>query len=127
MAKILIVDDDERNRKFLRVILQDKGYETLEAENGLKALNTLKSQTPDLILMDIRMPVMDGIEVTKRLKKDPVLSRIPVFVLTALATREEREKIEALSIFDDYITKPIIDLDEFINKIESILRRKGNG
>lgn len=126
MARILIVDDDDRNRKLLRVILQNKGHETLEAENGLQALNTLKSQTPDLILMDIRMPVMDGIEATKKIKQESALSKIPVVVLTASATKEERERIETLSIFDDYIIKPI-DVDDFINKVESILRRKGNG
>lgn len=126
MARILIVDDDETNRKLLRVILQNKGHETLEAENGLQALNTLKGQIPDLILMDIRMPVMDGIEATKRLKKDPILSKIPVVVLTASATKDARERIETLSIFDDYIIKPI-DVEDFINKVESILRRKGNG
>ncbi len=126
MARILIVDDDDRNRKLLRVILQNKGYETLEAENGLQALNTMKSQTPDLILMDIRMPVMDGIEATKKIKQESALSKIPVVVLTASATKEERERIETLSIFDDYIIKPI-DVDDFINKVESILKRKGNG
>lgn len=126
MARILIVDDDETNRKLLRVILQNKGHETLEAEDGLQALDILKGQIPDLILMDIRRPVMDGIEATKRLKKDPILSKIPVVVLTASATKEERERIETLSIFDDYIIKPI-DVDDFINKVESILRRKGNG
>ncbi|MFN3740211.1 MAG: response regulator [Thermodesulfovibrionales bacterium] len=88
----------------------------------------MKSQTPDLILMDIRMPVMDGVEATKKIKQNPALSKIPVVVvLTASATQKEREKIEALSIFDAYIIKPIIDLDEFINKVESLLRRKGNG
>lgn len=126
MARILIVDDDETNRKLLRVILQNKGHETLEAENGLQALDILKGQIPDLILMDIRRPVMDGIEATKRLKKDPILSKIPVVVLTASATKDARERIETLSIFDDYIIKPI-DVDDFINKVESILRRKGNG
>lgn len=89
-------------------------------------MDTLKGQIPDLILMDIRMPVMDGIEATKRLKKDPILSKIPVVVLTASATKDARERIETLSIFDDYIIKPI-DVDDFINKVESILRRKGNG
>lgn len=74
------------------------------------------------------MPVMDGVEATKKIKQNPALSKIPVVVvLTASATQKEREKIEALSIFDAYIIKPIIDLDEFINKVESLLRRKGNG
>ncbi len=127
MARILIVDDDDKNRKLCRVILQNRGHETLEAENGLAALNILQEERPDLIIMDLRMPVMDGIEATKRIRQNPALSKIPVIVCTASALKETILQIKTFSIFDDYIIKPIIDLDEFINKVESILGRKGNG
>lgn len=97
------------------------GHETIEAGDGIEALNILKDIKPDIILMDIRMPVMDGIEATKRIKKDPSLSEIPVVCLTASGTKEQRKCIEESGLFDYYILKPI-NIDEFINKIRSILK-----
>lgn len=125
LYKILIVDDDERNRKLLRVLLQGKGYKTIEAIDGIEALQIIKKIIPDLILMDLRMPKMDGIETTKKIKNDPCLSNVAVFCLTASGTKAEKKLIEDLSIFDDYIIKPI-NIEKFMEKIDSFFKERKN-
>ncbi len=105
--KILIVDDDVKNRKLLRVLLQNSGYETIEAEDGQQAINLARENNPDLILMDIRMPVMDGIEATKILKSEGSTAGIPVIALTSYALKGDRERILTDAGCDDYVTKPI--------------------
>ncbi len=118
--KILIVDDDEKNRKLLRVILQHQGYETIEAKNGREAVNMAIENIPDLILMDIRMPVMDGLEAIRLLRSETSVSKIPVIVLTSSVIQQEREKIISESGCDGYITKPI-DIQKFIETIKKYL------
>jgi two-component system cell cycle response regulator DivK len=104
--KVLIVDDNEKNRKLLRVILAKAGYETLEAENGRKAVDLAREMLPDIILMDYRMPVMDGIEATKIIKNEGPTSGIPVFIITSSAMAGEQEQIVRESGCDTLYTKP---------------------
>lgn len=104
-ATILVVDDVESNRKLLIESLEDKKFNFLEAINGKEAIEAVKSQKPDLIFMDIKMPVMGGLEATKILKKDPKYNKIPIISLTASIRAKEIEHHAFL--FDGYITKPI--------------------
>ena len=102
---ILIVDDTSANLKTLRAILSARGYQVRPCINGEIALNTVRKSRPDLILLDIRMPGMDGYEVCRRLKKDPLTREIPVIFISALD--ETMDKIKAFELGGvDYITKP---------------------
>ena len=114
--KILIVDDDAKIRKLLRVVLQSSGYETIEAENGERGIKLAKENIPNLILMDIQMPVMDGISALKIIRLDESTKSIPVIAQTSYAMKGDREKFLAEG-FDSYISKPI-DVKEFIEIIK---------
>jgi len=103
--RILVVEDQEDNRQILRDLLGHSGYELMEAENGEEALAAIAKQRPDLILMDIQLPVMDGYEVTRRLKNDPSLKSIPIIVVTSYALSGDEGKARAAGC-DAYITKP---------------------
>ena len=119
MARILLVEDNEMNRDMLSRRLQRKGYDVVIAIDGGEGVEMAHSQTPDLILMDMSLPVLDGWEATRRLKAAPETSRIPVIALTAHAMASDREKaIEAGC--DDYDTKPI-ELPRLLEKIEAML------
>ncbi|HLE08181.1 MAG TPA: response regulator [Thermodesulfobacteriota bacterium] len=104
---ILIVDDNEKNRKYLRVVLQKTGYGVLEAEDGEQGVRLARENLPAVILMDVRMPRMDGIEATRILKSDSATSKIPVVITTSSAMKGNREKIVSETGCDDYITKPV--------------------
>jgi len=118
---ILIVEDDPRNLKLMRDLLQIRGYTTLEATDGKQGVDMARAKMPDLILMDIQMPVMDGFEATSILKADPVTKSITIVALTAFAMQGDREKcIEAG--FNDYITKPL-DTRAFMTKIKEYLEK----
>ena len=112
---ILIVEDDAKSRKLVRDLLQVIGYETIEAVDGKQGIHMARDKQPDLILMDIQMPVMDGIEAAKILKADEKTKTIPVVAMTAYAMKEDEEKIRQ-SGFDGYFTKPI-DTQVFLKKI----------
>jgi two-component system cell cycle response regulator DivK len=116
---ILIVDDDSRTLKLLRDLLQVKGYATLEALDGKQGVDMARAKMPDLIFMDMQMPVMDGFEATNILKANPVTKNIPVIALTALAMQGDREKCMEAGC-DDYITKPL-DTRAFLAKIKEYL------
>ena len=119
MAKILLVEDNEMNRDMLSRRLIRRGYEVAIAVNGQEGLDLAASEQPDLILMDMSLPVVDGWEATRRLKVNPDLSAIPVIALTAHAMSGDRQKaIEAGC--DDYDTKPI-ELPRLLGKIEGLL------
>ena len=105
--KILIVDDNEKNRKLLRILFQKYGYETVEAEDGEEAVEMAKKILPDIILMDVRMPVLDGIRASRIIKSEETTKRIPIVIVTSSATREDRSKITAESGADGYFAKPI--------------------
>ena len=117
---ILIVEDDLKSLKLFRDLLQASGYTTLEATNGKKAVELAREKKPELILMDIQMPVMDGFEATKIFKADAETRNIPVVALTSYAMKEDDEKIREAGC-DGYITKPI-DTKEFLKKVAEYLR-----
>ena len=102
---ILVVEDREDNRQIVRDLLTANDYEITEAENGEEALVAVAKDRPDLILMDIQLPVMDGYEVTRRIKADPSLSSIPVIAVTSYALSGDEEKARAAGC-DDFVPKP---------------------
>ena len=112
---VLIVEDDSQNRKLFRDLLNVKGYLTLEATDGKQGIEIARKMKPNLILMDIQMPVMDGLKAVKALKADPDTSDIPVVALTAYAMKGDEKKILEAG-YDDYISKPI-NIKGFLNKI----------
>ena len=122
MKKILIIEDNEKNLKLFNVIIKSLGYETLTAMNGEEGVSMAKENAPDLILMDIQMPVMDGITALNMLKSDERTKNIPVIALTSYAMAGDKEKFLGLG-FSEYISKPI-DKDGFIKAIENILKEK---
>ena len=103
--RILVVEDQEDNRQILRDLLGNAGYEMIEAEDGEQALVQAAKHRPDLILMDIQLPIMDGYEATRRLKTDPALKAIPIIVVTSYALSGDEAKARAAGC-DAYIAKP---------------------
>ncbi len=106
MQKILVVEDDELGRNMLVRRLERRGYAVVVAADGVEAINIAQSEEPDLILMDLSLPAMDGWEAVRRLKSDPQLRDIPIIALTAHALEADREEALAAGC-DDYDTKPI--------------------
>jgi CheY-like chemotaxis protein len=104
---ILIVEDSDSNRSLMCDILSYHGYTVLEARNGAEGIETARKCSPDLVLMDIQMPVMDGLGAAKILREDPQTRLLRIIALTSFAMHGDREKILA-SGFDDYIAKPIV-------------------
>jgi CheY-like chemotaxis protein len=119
MSKILIVEDNEMNRDMLSRRLTRKGYEIEMAVDGQEGLDMMRSWTPDLVLMDMGLPVLDGWEATSQAKADTELSSIPIIALTAHAMEEDRQKALAAGA-DDFDTKPV-NLAGLIEKIEKQL------
>lgn len=119
MPKILLVEDNEDNRDMLSRRLARKGYEVILAIDGADGVSQAVTQKPDLILMDMSLPVLDGWEATRRIKADPATQSIPVIALTAHAMSDDREKAFAAGC-DDYDTKPV-ELPRLLEKIESLL------
>src|SRR5271170_889183 len=103
--RILVVEDQEDNRQIIRDMLAATDYEVAEAENGEQALAAVAKQRPDLILMDIQLPIMDGYEATRRIKADPALQSIPIIAVTSYALGGEEQKARAAGC-DDYVAKP---------------------
>ena len=103
--RILVVEDQEDNRQILRDLLSHSGYDMIEAENGELALTQAAKHHPDLILMDIQLPVLDGYEATRRLKADPKLKAIPIIVITSYALSGDEQKARAAGC-DAYVAKP---------------------
>ena len=101
----MVVEDQPDNRKIIRDVFAPTGYEIIEAENGEEALATIAKQRPDLILMDIQLPIMDGYTATRRIKGDPALRSIPVLAVTSYALSGEEKKAREAGC-DDYIPKP---------------------
>ena len=119
MTTILIVEDNELNRDMLSRRLSRKGYEVLLAVDGAGGIAVAAARTPDLILMDMSLPVLDGWEATRRLKADERLRTIPIIALTAHAMATDRDKALAAGC-DDYDTKPI-ELPRLLAKIDALL------
>jgi two-component system cell cycle response regulator DivK len=121
MAKILVVEDNELNRDMLSRRLVRQGYEVLLAFDGARGVEMTASERPDLVLMDMSLPVLDGWEATERLKADPATRDIPVIALTAHAMAADRERALAAGC-DDYDTKPI-ELSRLLEKMQRLLHR----
>jgi two-component system cell cycle response regulator DivK len=123
MAKILLVEDNEMNRDMLSRRLERKGYEVVIAVDGQKAIDLAASVKPDLILMDMSLPIIDGWEATRRLKADALTKQIPIIALTAHAMPEDERKAREAGC-NDYDTKPI-ELPRLLEKIEAMLGSAG--
>ena len=120
-ATILYIEDNTDNRTLVRRVLQIEGYRVMEAESGFRAFEILRSEIPDLVLMDINLPDMDGYEITTRLKQMPSLAKVPVIAMTANVMKGDREKTLAAGC-DGYISKPI-DIDTLPGQIARFLRK----
>jgi CheY-like chemotaxis protein len=121
MPKILLVEDNEMNRDMLSRRLQRKGHEVLVALDGVQGVELAQSQTPDLILMDMSLPVLDGWEATQQLKAAPQTQDIPIIALTAHAMAGDREKCLQAGC-DDYDTKPV-EFSRLLGKIQALLEK----
>jgi CheY-like chemotaxis protein len=122
MPRILLVEDNEMNRDMLSRRLQKRGFEVVMAEDGAQALTLASSASPDLVLMDVGLPDIDGWTVTRRLKEDASTAGIPIIALTAHALAADRERAFQAGC-DDYETKPV-ELPRLIAKIEAHLAKK---
>lgn len=121
--KILVVEDNENNRKLLREVLSYNGYEVLEAVNGYGGLKAAREQSPDLILMDIQMPVMDGLACLKLIREDEEIKHINVIAFTSFAMKGDKERFMEAG-FDAYITKPI-DIDQLVEEVKGFTGKGG--
>ena len=120
MAKrVMIVEDNELNMKLFKDLIEASGYETIRTRNGLEALDLARAHKPDLILMDIQLQEVSGLEVTKWLKEDDKLHRIPVIAVTAFAMKGDEERIRQGGC-EAYISKPI-SVSKFVETIKSYL------
>ena len=117
--KILIVEDNELNMKLFHDLLESRGYDILQTRDGMDALKLARSEKPDLILMDIQLPEVSGLEVTKWLKEDDNLKQIPVVAVTAFAMKGDEEKIREGGC-EAYIAKPI-SVANFLETVEQFL------
>ncbi len=114
--QILVVEDNERNMKLLRDLLRATGYRTLEASTGAKALMLATEHRPALVLMDIRLPDMDGVEALSRLRMDERTASIPVLAVSAQAMKGDSDRFRKAG-FDGYLSKPV-DIDELLMTVE---------
>jgi two-component system cell cycle response regulator DivK len=113
---VLVVEDHDRNMKLLRDVLHATGYRTLAASTGRQALALAVSDRPDLVLMDVRLPDMDGVEALRQVRADPRTASISVLAITAQAMKGDRERLLEAG-FDDYLPKPL-DIDELLAAVE---------
>ncbi|MGE5203844.1 MAG: response regulator [Acidobacteriota bacterium] len=119
MSTILIVEDNEKNMKLARDVLQSKGYATLEAVTGEEGVRLAIDRKPDLVLMDIQLPGINGIEALRQVRADAACARIPVVAFTASVTPTDRSQISAAG-FDGFLSKPI-NLKEFLETVKRLL------
>jgi len=119
MSTILIVEDNEKNMKLARDVLRSKGYATLEAVTGEEGVRLVTEKKPDLVLMDIQLPGINGIEALRRVRADPACERIPIVAFTASVMSADRSQISAAG-FDGFIGKPI-NLKEFLETVKRVL------
>ena len=121
MARILYIEDNLTNRMLVKRILMVEDHIVLEAENGTEGIRVAEAELPDLILVDINMPDMDGYQVTAHLRKNPKLDNVPIVALTANVLRGDREKSSEAGC-DGYIQKPL-DVDMLPSQVEAFLRQ----
>ena len=120
MSLILIVEDSDKNLKLVRDVLQVKGYETLEAGTAEDGLELARARAPDLILMDIQLPGMNGIDALKALRAEPATAAIPVVAITASVMQQDRQEIMRAG-FNGFIEKPI-NLRKFLDTVQQTLK-----
>jgi two-component system cell cycle response regulator DivK len=121
MSTILIVEDNEKNMKLVRDILQHRGHQTIEAVTGTDGVRLARERHPDLVLMDIQLPDIDGIEALRRIRADASLDIVPVVAVSASVMPDEQQKI-VRSGFDAFITKPIT-LKPFVETVDRFLKQ----
>jgi len=122
MKRIAVVEDNPDNQLLVRAILSEQ-YDVVSYETGLAALEGLPKEPPDLVLLDISLPEMDGTEVLRRIRADATISKVPVVALTAHAMTGDRERYLGAG-FDDYVTKPIVDESILLATIERLLNAR---
>jgi two-component system cell cycle response regulator DivK len=123
MSLILIVEDNDKNLKLVRDVLQVKGYSTLEAGTAEEGIRLARERRPDLILMDIHLPGMSGLEALKLLRADALTAAMPVIAVTASVMQQDRKQITEAG-FDAYVGKPI-NIKEFLDAVQRVLELKG--
>ncbi len=123
MIKILIIEDDKFLRELISQKLMKEGYDVCEAIDGEEGIKQVQKENPDLILLDLILPGIDGFEVLSQIKKDPVLAKIPVIILSNLGQKEDIEKGINLGA-DDYLIKAHFTPNEIIEKIKDVLKLK---
>ena len=121
--RILVIEDEPQMIDLIRLILETRGYRVLAAQGGEEGLDTMRIERPDLILLDIMMPEMDGGDVYHRMQQEPELSQIPVIVVTAKAAPIDRVLWMNVAQVDDYVTKPF-GPDDLLNSVERVLTRR---
>jgi two-component system cell cycle response regulator DivK len=121
LKKVLIVEDNPKSMRLIKMVLGNKGYSLLEATDGEEALAVAVEGRPDLIIMDIQLPKMNGLEVTRRLRQTPGFSQVPIIALTASAMEGDRDKIIEAGC-DVYVSKPI-DIHQLPELVAEMLRR----
>jgi len=121
MKLVLIIEDNEKNMKLARDVLQVRGYETLEAVTGEEGVKLAFERMPDLVLMDIQLPGIDGVEAFRRIRANPATAHIPIAALTASVTPSDRGEITAAG-FDAFLGKPI-NLKEFLETVGRLTSR----
>ena len=120
--RILVVEDNAKNLKLIRDVLQFSGYEVIEARSGEEGVELAGKHAPDLVLMDLQLPGMDGIEALRLLRADPATKSVPVVAVTAFAMRNDRDRT-LLAGFDGYVEKPI-SVRALPSQVKSFLRRE---
>jgi two-component system chemotaxis response regulator CheY len=125
MMKILCVDDDKTTRKILSLYLKGKGYEVVTAENGLDALEKMGTDNINLVVTDMNMPFMDGIELTKTLRADPNWQHVPILMVTTEADEEEKKRAATAGV-DDYLVKPA-NAEQITASVKKILKKMFSG
>ncbi len=119
--KILVIEDNDRNRRLVKILFNSKGYEVIEAKTGEEAINYLQNEKPDLILLDIQLPNMDGLTLTKNIKSKPDLKDIPIIAVTAYAMKGDKERVLEAGC-DAYVSKPI-DTRTLPELVESFIKK----
>ena len=119
---ILIVEDNDKNRKLVRDVLTFKGYEVIETETGEEGVRLARERCPSLVLMDIRLPGIDGMEALRQLRAEPTTREIPVMAMTASVMSEDRQRIMGAG-FDAYQGKPI-EVNDFVTAVAQLLERR---
>ena len=120
--KILVIEDDPSSLRLTQYILKNKGYEVLTAPNGLEGLRKAQSENPDLVILDVMLPGIDGFEICSHLRADPQTARLPILMLSAKA-RAADKAVGLKAGADDYLSKPVAP-SEILSKVENLLARK---